>query len=173
VPRRQHRTQPPARWSASCAVKLLFELTLDLLRKQLDQTYPGYFLPPREQGTFVVDGSVPGAEFLIQSDIPGAGGIFLLLSVPMPYTMFSDFAAHIADASLRQLAEAQTCWLSVDLIHRDVPAHEAYRFIGGVLAQLAPPDAAALVHPSRLITVAFDDQVRRTLASGGQVFGTA
>jgi hypothetical protein len=149
------------------------ELTLDVLREQLDQIYPGYFLPPRERGTFVVEGSVDSAEFLIQSDIPGAAGMFLLHSVPGPFSAVSNFAAHIADASLRQLAEAQTCWLSVLLMHRDVSPQEAYRFIGSVLAQLAPADAAALVHPSRLITVAFDDQVRRELASGGQVFGTA
>jgi hypothetical protein len=71
------------------------------------------------------------------------------------------------------LAQAQTCWLSVDLIHRDVIEEEAYRFIGGVLAQLAPPHAAVLVHPSRLIAIAFNDQVRRELATGGQIFGTA
>ncbi len=149
------------------------ELTLDTLREKLDQLYPGHFLPPREQGTFIVDGSVPGAEFLIQSNIPGAAGIFLLHSVPGPYAYVSEFAEHIADASLRRLAQAQTCWLSVDLIHKYTTEEEAYRFIGSVLAQLAPRDAAALVHPSRLITIAFDDQVRRELASGGQVFGTA
>jgi hypothetical protein len=152
------------------------EFTLDALREQLDQIYPGYCLPPRERGTFVVEGNLDGAEFLIQSDIPGAAGMFLLHSVPGPYTIFSDFAAHIADASLRQLAEAQTCWLSVFLMHRDTPTEsteDAYRFISSVLAQLAPTDTAALVHPSRLITIAFTEEVRRTLASGGQVFGTA
>lgn len=149
------------------------ELTLDTLRERLDQIYPGYFLPPRERGTFVVEGNEPGAEFLIQSDIPGAGGMFLLHSVPGPYTAFSDFAEHIADADLRRLAQAQTCWLSVDLIHRDVIKEEAYRFIGSVLAQLAPRDAAVVVHPSRLIAVDFNDQVRRELATGGQIFGTA
>ena len=149
------------------------ELTLDTLRHRLDQAFPGYFLPPRERGTFVIDGNEPGVEFLIQSDIPDARGMFLLHNVPGPYTAFSDFAAHIADASLRELAEAQTCWLSIDLMHRQTPAEEAYRFIGRALAQLAPPDAAVLVHPSRLITVAFNDDVRRQLASGGQVFGTA
>lgn len=151
------------------------ELTLDTLRERLDQSYPGHFLPPRERGTFVIDGNEPGAEFLIQSDIPDAAGMFLLHSVPGPYTAFSDFAEHIADASLRRLAEAQTCWLSVDLIqpYATETEEEAYRFIGSALAQLAPRDAAVLVHPSRLITIAFNDQVRRELASGGQIFGTA
>jgi hypothetical protein len=154
---------------SSCYV----ELTLDMLRASLDRVYPGQFLPPRERGTFVIDGEIPGATFLIQSDIPGATGMFLLHNVPAPYTEFSDFAARIADASLRRLAQAQTCWLSVDLIHRYTTEEDAYRFIGSVLAQLAPDNAAALVHPSRLITIAFNDQVRRELASGGQVFGTA
>ena len=39
------------------------ELTLVSLRQSLDELYPGQFLPPREQGNFVVDGNVPGAEF--------------------------------------------------------------------------------------------------------------
>src|SRR5713226_2044823 len=86
------------------------ELTADALRANLDQLYPGQFLPPREQGNFVVDGNVPGAEFLIQSSVPGAAGLFLLYSVPGPYTAFSDFADHIEDASLRELAQAQECW---------------------------------------------------------------
>ncbi len=149
------------------------ELTLDSLRGHLDAIYPGQFLPPREKGTFVVEGSIPDTPFLIQSDIPGARGSFLLHSVPAPYTMFSDFAAHISDPSLRHLAQAQSCWLSVDLIHRGEMEEEAYRFIGSVLARLAPKDAAAVVHPSRLVTIAFDDEVRRKLASGGQVFGDA
>jgi hypothetical protein len=149
------------------------ELTLEALREILEQIYPGRFLPPREHGTFVVDGNVPGVEFLIQSDIPGAAGMFLLYSVPGPYTEFSDFAERIADASLRRLAQAQACWLSVDLIHRYTTEEEACRFIGSVLAHLAPRDAAVLVHPSRLVTIAFDDQVRRTLASDGRIFGNS
>jgi len=149
------------------------ELTLDTLRGHLEELYPGRFLPPREKGTFVVASNVPDTPFLIQSDIPEAAGTFLLHSVPGPYTAFSDFAEHITDAGLRQLAQAQTCWLSVDLIHRDTTEAEAYRFIGSVLAELAPRDAAALVHPSRRLTIAFDDQVRRALANGGQVFGAS
>jgi hypothetical protein len=148
------------------------EVTLDTLREHLEQVYPGRFLPPREKGTFVVEGNIPDTPFLIQSDIPGAAGSFLLHSVPGPYTMFSDFAAHISNFSLRRLAQAQCCWLSVDLIHHDTTEGEAYRFIGSVLAKLAPRDAAAVVHPSRLVTIAFDDEVRRKLANGGQVFGT-
>ena len=145
------------------------ELTLDLLRKSLDELYPGQFLPPREKGNFVVDGNVPGAEFLIQSGIQGAAGLFLLHNVPGPYTEFSDFADHIEDPSLRHLAEGQDCWLSVDLIHKHTTEEDGYRFIGNVLAKLAPSDAAVLVHPSRLITIRLDDEVRRRLAGGGQI----
>jgi hypothetical protein len=148
-------------------------LTLDTLRGHLEELYPGHFLPPRDKGTFVVEGNLPDMPFLIQSDIPGAAGSFLLHSVPEPYTAFSDFAEHIADASLRRLVQAQTRWLSVDLIHRNTTDAEAYRFIGSVLAELAPRDAAALVHPSRLLTIAFDDRVRRALANGGQIFGAS
>jgi hypothetical protein len=148
------------------------ELTQDALRESLDRIYPGHFLPLREQGTFVIDGNEPGVEFLIQSDIPDATGMFLLYSVPGPYTAVSDFAEHVADMALRRLAQAQTCWLSVDLIHRYATDEEAYRFIGSALAQLAPPDAAVLVHPSRLIAIAFNEQVRRELAGTGQIFGT-
>lgn len=152
------------------------ELTLDELRGRLDQIYPGYFVPPREKGTFVIDGNEPGMEFLIQSDIPGAAGTFLLYSVPGPYTVFANFAEHIADATLRRRAEAQTCWLSVHLPGREgteEERQEAYRFIASVLAQLAPRDAAAVVHPSRLTTIAFDDKLRRELASGGRTFWSA
>jgi hypothetical protein len=145
------------------------ELTADALRENLDQLYPGQFLPPREQGNFVVDGNVPGVEFLIQCGVPGAAGLFLLYSVPGPYTAFSDFADHIEDASLRELALAQECWLSVDLAHAHKTEADGYRFIGQVLAKLAPRDAAVLVHPSRLMTMRFDDEVRRKLAAGEQV----
>src|SRR5437879_5359415 len=108
------------------------ELTLESLRESLDQIYPGHFLPPREQGSFVVEGNLPGGEFFIKSDVPGANGLFLLNTVPGPYTIFSDFADYIADPPLRRLAEDQTCWLSVDLAHELTTEQEAYRFIGAV-----------------------------------------
>jgi hypothetical protein len=149
------------------------ELTLDSLRENLDQLYPGYFLPPREQGSFVVEGSVPEVEFLIKSDVPNAKGVFLLFAVPGPYTLFSNFIDHVADPVLRRLAEGQTCWLSVDLVGEVTTMQEAYRFIGSVLAHLAPSDSGALVHPSKLVTIAFDEEVRRRLASGGDIFGTS
>jgi hypothetical protein len=124
-------------WVVLCSS--FVELTADSLRANLDQLYPGQFLPPREQGNFVVDGNIPGGEFMIQCSVPGAAGLFLLYSVPGPYTAFSDFADHIEDASLRELARTQECWLSVDLAHAHSTDADGYRFIGQVLAKLAPP----------------------------------
>src|SRR5438105_2411175 len=135
------------------------ELTVDVLRGQLDELYPGHFLPPRAKGTFVVEGTAPG-EFLIQSMLPGAAGMFLLHSVRAPYSEFSDFARFIRDRSLRQKAQAQCCWLPGDLIHRHTTDEDAYRLIGHVLAKLAPPDAAFLVHPEKRTAIVFDDKVR-------------
>ncbi len=145
-------------------------LTLDSLRRHLDAIYPGHFLPPRETGTFVVDGPVPGAQFLIWSSVPEASGAFILNSVGRPYTGFSDFAEHIAEPGLRGLARAQRHWLSLDRIG-DASPTEAYRFIGSVLARLAPSDAAALVHPSRMSTLRVNPDVRHRLASGAEMFG--
>jgi hypothetical protein len=143
------------------------DLTLDTLRQRLDSLYPGEFLPPRNEGSFVVDGVVEGATFMIKSAVPGASGLYMLHSVPGPYTEFSNFDEFIDDPQLCEFAQSQTCWLSVDLMMRDsVPEQEAYRFIGSVLALFAPADAAALVHPTKSLTVRFDDDVRCRLAKG-------
>jgi hypothetical protein len=141
------------------------ELNAEQLRAALDELYPGSFLPPRERGSQVTE-SVPGAEFLIQSLVPRGSGIFLLHSVTGRYAALSPFADYIDDPALRALAEAQTAWLSLVLAHGSGRDADGYRFIGNVLARLAPPDAAALVHPSRLITMRFDARVRARLASG-------
>jgi hypothetical protein len=143
-------------------------LNVNRLRERLDEIYPGQFLPPRARGTFVLDGAVPG-QFMIQSAIPNAAGMFFLHSVPGPYTEFSDFAAAIADRALQRVAMAQRAWLSVDLIARHTSDEDAYRFIGRVLAKLAPADAAFLVDPERRTTIVFDDEVRRRLASGEMI----
>jgi hypothetical protein len=66
-------------------------------------------------------------------------------------------------------AEAQNCWLSVDLIHNNTTEEDAYRFIAQVLAKLAPADAAFPVHPAKLITIEFDDALRRNLAKGERI----
>jgi hypothetical protein len=143
-------------------------LNVNRLRERLDEVYPGYFLPPRERGTFVLDGTVPG-QFMIQSAIPNASGMFFLQSVPGPYTDVSDFAAAIDDRAVRRHAMAQRAWLSVDLIARHTTDEDAYRFIGRVLAKLAPADAAFLVDPEKRTTTLFDDEVRRRLANGEMV----
>lgn len=144
------------------------DLNVDLLRAKLDEVYPGQFLPPRQRGNFVIDGPGPGQLF-VQANMPGAAGMFLVISVPGRYTEFSDFQNNIADPSLRRKAEAQKCWLSVDLVHQNTTNEDAYRFIEQVLAKLAPADAAFLVHPSKLVTIPFDDNVRRRLANGEQM----
>jgi hypothetical protein len=140
------------------------ELTEETLRAQLDRIYPGEFLPPRQLGTFVVSGPVPGTQYLIKSAIAGAIGIFILQTVPGPYTAFSSFAKHIRDPALRRLAVAQRAWLGLEQIGGDDEA-AAYRFIGKVLGTLAPDDAAVLVHPSQLVAYPFDAETRRRLSN--------
>ena len=144
------------------------EFTVDSLRAELDRLWPGQFLPKRDNGSFVVEGTVPGAQFMIQSRVPGASGTFLLHNVPAPYSEFSDMVERIPDASLRDIAKAQGCWISVDLIGKSGAA-EAYKFIGSVLARIAPPDAAVLLHPSRGTAVRFTADVRRKLAEKGRL----
>lgn len=145
-------------------------LALDegMVRARLDEAFPGEFVPQRDQGSFVVAGPEPGAQFLIQSRVAGAAGVFMLNAVAAPYTRFSDFARLIPDRAIKQKAQAQRRWLSIDLIrpHANATEADAYRFIGRALAKLAPRDAAYLVHPTRQIVVAFDEDVRRRLATG-------
>jgi hypothetical protein len=143
------------------------ELTVDSVRATLDALYPGQFLPPGERN-FVIEGAVPDSQFMIQSNVAGAAGMFMLHSVPGPYTEFSDFAETIAEPGLRAIAVAQQAWLAVDAIHVHTTEAEAYRLIGAVLAKLAPPDAAVLVHPSKPIVMRFNEDVRGQLGSGLQ-----
>jgi hypothetical protein len=138
------------------------ELTEETLRAQLDRIYPGEFLPPRQLGTFVVAGPVAGTQFLIKSAIAGATGIFILQSVPGPYTAFSPFVKNIRDAALRRIAVAQRAWLGLERVGGDNEA-DAYRFIGRAIGTLAPDDAAVLVHPSRLIAYPFNAETRLKL----------
>lgn len=148
------------------------DLTLDALRQSLDSLYPGEFLPPREQGSFVVDSPEQGATFLIKSNVAGASGLFMLHSGPGPYTEFSNFAERIADLALLKTVQSQSCWLSVDRVGSGSD-EEAYRFIGNVLALLAPEDTAVLVHPSKLIAIKFNADIRRHLAVRGAAFAEA
>jgi hypothetical protein len=146
------------------------ELDLDALRQALDDVFPGEFLPPREQGSFVIDGAVPGATFMIKSAVKGAAGLFTLNNVPGPYTEFSDFAEYIIDPALRERAEAQSCWLSIDLIYKTDDVEGAYRFIGKTIARLAPADSAFLVHPETYHYLVFNEDVRGRLADGRRLF---
>jgi hypothetical protein len=143
------------------------DLSLEALRKKLDEIYPGEFLPPREKGNFAVDGTVPG-QFLIQSAISGEAGLFLLNSVPGPYSDFSDYARFIKDQTVRKKALAQCCWLSIDLIG-ETPGTDAYRFIGRAVGKLAPADAAFLVRPADGTVIPFTEELRHQLASGQQI----
>jgi hypothetical protein len=146
------------------------ELTVEALRQHLAQLYPGHFATGA-QDSFVIEGAVPGAQFMIKSMAPGASGIFLLHHVPGPYTDVSDFANYIEDSALLRRAQAQSCWLSVDRLGVMGTERDAYPFIANVLAHLAPAETAALVHPATQTTIAFDNEVRRQLASGGEIFG--
>jgi hypothetical protein len=146
------------------------DLKVDSLRENLDEVYPGQFLPPRDKN-FVIDGPTPG-QFFIKSNIAGAAGMFMVISVPASYTEFSDFADVIADPALLRNVKAQCCWVSVDLVHRLTTDADAYRFIEQVLGKLAPPDAAFLVHPEKRITIPFDDGIRRRLANGEQILSS-
>ena len=146
---------------------------MDSLRETLDRLFPGQFLPPREEGNFVVAGPVPAAMFAVQCSVPGYSGFFEVQSVPGPYCEVSDFLGHLSDAVLRETAASQECFLSVDLIGAHNDDDDPYRFIGALLAQLAPPDAAVLVHPTRYTAVSFTEDTRRLLAVGGAPFGHA
>jgi hypothetical protein len=146
------------------------DLNVGSLRAKLDEVYPGKFLPPGERD-FVIDGPTPG-QFFIKSTIPGAAGMFLLFSVPGPYTEFSDFAEFIRDADLLREVEAQCCWLSIDLIGPVRTDDDAWRFIEQVLAKLAPSDAAFLVHPEKRITLPFNEDVRGRFAKGERILSS-
>ena len=150
--------------------KSYVDLKVGVLREKLDEVYPGQFLPPRDKN-FVIDGPTPG-QFFIKSNIAGAAGMFMVISVPGSYTEFSDFADVIADPALLRNVKAQCCWLSVDLVHRFTTDADAYRFIEQVLAKLAPQDAAFLVHPEKRITMPFNDDIRRRLANGAQILSS-
>jgi hypothetical protein len=149
------------------------ELTVDEVRESLDALFPGAFLPPREEGNFVIEGPVPGTSYLIQCTVPEHTGMFLMHNVPGPYSEFSDYLTRLVDPVLRELAAKQPCWMSVDLMHRHTTHEDGYRFVSAALAKLAPSDTAVLLHPSRYVAVPFTVGVRRTLASGGSPYGNA
>ena len=146
--------------------KSYVSLDVNKLRAKLDEAFPGEFVPQREQRSFVIEGPVERAQFLIQSRVVNAPGMFMLNSVPGPYTKFSNFAQHIEDRKIKRAVRAVQNWLSIDLIAKHTTEEDAYRFIGRALAVLAPRDAVYLIHPTRHIVIAFDDDVRAKLANG-------
>ena len=163
--------EPPDIISRVVLANSYVALDVESLREKLEELYPGQFVPPHIKGSFVVTGPRPG-QFLIQSNVEGAAGIFLLTSVPKSYTQFSDFSKTIADGPFRRQAEAQCCWLSVTLISNSKGDAEAYRFVEQVLAKLAPADAAFLVDPAKRVTIAFDDAIRSRFASGALILSS-
>jgi hypothetical protein len=147
--------------------------SVDSVRRDLDELFPGEFLPPREEGNFILEGPVPDASYMVQCVVPGHGGVFLIHNVPGPYSDFSDFLSFMDDPELKALAAKQPCWMSVDLMHSYTTAEEGLRFITVVIAKLAPADVVLLVHPSRYMVALFTPELRAVLASGGVPFGTS
>jgi hypothetical protein len=78
-------------------LKTRVELTPDSLRAHLDRLYRGLFLPPQELRTFVVEGPVLDAQFLIEASVPGSAGLYMLQSIAAGSKGFSDFADGIHD----------------------------------------------------------------------------
>ena len=142
--------------------KTRVELTLDSLRAHLDRLYPGLFLPPQELRNFVVEGPVLDAQFLIQASVPGSAGLYMLQSIAAGSTGFSELD-DIDDPALRALIFEQQAWLSVDVIDAAMD-QDCRRFIGKVLAELAPADSAILADPDRRMAIRFDERVRGQLA---------
>ncbi len=141
------------------------EFDTGIVSRKLDELYPGKFLPPKQQANFVVGGPSP-KPLLIKSTMPGRSGLFMLLSVPGPYTAFSDFAGFIADPAFRRQAEAQAAWFSIDRIGKIGSDEDAYRFIAAALIKLAPADAVIVVKPETRAALVLDDALRRRLAEG-------
>ena len=144
------------------------ELTVDSVRVTLDALYPGQFLPANDRN-FRHRGR--RSRLAIHDPVECcrcSGNVHAPPPFPAPTPQFSDFAEAITDPGLRALAVSQQAWLAVDAMHVHTTEAEAYRLIGAVLAKLAPPDAAVLVHPSKSIVMRFDSDVRSRLASGLQ-----
>jgi hypothetical protein len=144
---------------------------LDALRQKLEELYPGQFVPPRAKGSFVVAGRVRG-QYIIQSNVGGAAGIFILNSGTEPFAGLSDFTKTIPDGPTRRSVEAQCCWLAISLMYKARPDAEAFRFVEQALAKLAPPDANFLVDPTKRITVPFDEAMRRSFARGEMILSS-
>ena len=171
TPARAQASQAPPRHERQPMISLVAlsnsysEFDVGTVGRKLDELYPGKFLPPNQQENFVVGGPSP-KPLLIKSTMPGRAGMFMLMSVPGPYTHFSDFADTIVDQSLRRKAEMQAAWFSIDLVGKIGSTEDAYRFIAAALVKLAPGDAVILVKPETNATLVLDDALRHQLAEG-------
>lgn len=145
------------------------DLTLEQLCEHLDAVFPGAFLPPGDIN-FVVEGAVPDVTFMIKSIVQGAAGLFMLHNIPAPYTEFSNILEIVDDPVLRETIAATTAWMSIDLVSAFGSNEDAWRFIGRMLARIAPTDAVFLLHPDSGGVIAFDDDIRRALAEGREMF---
>lgn len=168
---------PPPRHAAPGMISLVAlcprwsRLDVGEVRENLDALFPGSFLPPKEEANFVVEGPVPGSSVFVQCSVPAHSGAFLIYHVAGPYSDVSEFLAHVEDSDLRDLAVSQPCWFSVDLLRHHDSVDAAKRFISVALANLAPPDASLIVHPTRFQVARFSWENRQLLASGSSPFG--
>jgi len=147
-------------------------LTVESLRSTLDFLYPAQFPLSEITENKVRDGFFEGM-LLIECVIPGAQGWYVVYSLSAVHAVPVDFAAYVEDDALRAVTEAQEFSLEVGLVSIHGVEEEAYNFIGKVLAALAPPDSAVLIHPSLYSVVPFTSDVRKRLASGNATFGNA
>lgn len=139
-------------------------LSAGQLRERLAALYPGHFLAHAggANDSFVIDTERPEIH-MIKSLVPGASGMFFYHAVEKPYTGFSRFLRKIEDSSLRRAAASATSWASIDLIGPVTTRADAYRLIGQALADIAPLDTVAIVHPHTEITRPFSEEARAAL----------
>ncbi|MDC7789336.1 hypothetical protein PQJ75_20035 [Rhodoplanes sp. TEM] len=138
------------------------------LTAEFRSVFPRHFLTSGDDGSFVAAGPLDGLQVFAKSLVPGASGFFMVQSVPGPYSDVSKAPGRIGDPAMRERALAQTCWLSVELVHTWASPEDARRFIARTMARLAPDDTAVLLRPPDG-AVAFDAAVRARLAAGETV----
>jgi hypothetical protein len=124
------------------------EASADALTASLDALFPGHFLPKRDEGSFVISGTI-SQEFVVFSKVPGHDGVFLLHCYDRAAD--PDVAAEPPDDAYRSA-------LSIAAMGGD--DEPALRFIGSVLAHLTPRDPAYLINLETEEFIRFDDDVR-------------
>ena len=95
-------------------------------------------------------------------------GIFLVHNHAHPYCdELEKVAGSISDRALGEKVRKHRAWISVDLMDRDKMMFrteaDAWRFIGKVLAELAPEDAVAIYVPAKGVLMAFDNSSKTKL----------